>query len=277
MTDFMVKLPSNFRYVPQFETGKSQYRCVEASLSMAGQIAYPARYANPQLLMSQIYQKYVGPDVVGDRNGTTREQTLEWLQAQNIGFIDMQHLIDAGQIEELHAEISAQNRQDVCQIFSIGDESFLKHAKTGHTLHNWADALNHGSHTMLRVGYSDDQGYAYYEEPAAAPNFSEPVPIMWQNFLDGKIVGCIAIMPAGVKVPPAGFSFQNAKWPAPKPPVIAKDTVDNAVAALLAALKNQEASLTALIDTNKAMQTAVTALTAAEVADDVAEHEDAAA
>ena len=277
MTDFMVKLPGNFRYVPQFEAGKSQYRCVEASLSMAGQIAYPARYANPQLLMSQIYSHFVGPDVVGDRNGTTREQAIQWLQSQNIGYIDMQHLIDAGQIEELHAEISAQNKQDVCQIFSIGDESFLKHAKTGHTLHNWADALNHGSHTMLRVGYSDDQGYAYYEEPAAAPNFSEPVPIAWKDFIDGKIVGCIAIMPAGVKAPPAGFSYQNAKWPAPKPPVIAKDTVDNAVAALLAALKNQEASLTALIDTNKAMQTAVTALTAAEVADDVAEHEDAAA
>src|SRR5258708_37379176 len=173
MTDFMVKLPGNFRYVTQFEAGKSQYRCVEASLSMAGQIAYPARYANPQLLMSQIYSHFVGPDVVGDRNGTTREQAIQWLQSQNIGYIDMQHLIDAGQIEELHAEISAQNKQDVCQIFSIGDESFLKHAKTGHTLHNWADALNHGSHTMLRVGYSDDQGYAYYEEPAAAPNFSE--------------------------------------------------------------------------------------------------------
>src|SRR5258708_37637199 len=88
MTDFMVKLPGNFRYVPQFETGKSQYRCVEASLSMAGQIAYPARYANPQLLMSQIYSHYVGLDVPGDRNGTTRAQTLDWLSSQEIGFIE---------------------------------------------------------------------------------------------------------------------------------------------------------------------------------------------
>lgn len=235
MADFMVKLPGNFHYVYQFATGKSQYKCVEASLAMAGQIAYPDRYANPTQLMSQIYEKYVGPDVTSDRNGTTRDDAIAWLKSQGIGFIDMQHLIDAGQIDELHNEIQAQNKQNVCQIFSIGDESFLKSAKTGLTLHNWADALNHGSHTMLRVGYSDNQGWAYYYEPAAAPNFEEPVPIAWKDFLDGGIVGCIAIMPHGVPVPPAGFSYQTGVWPKPKP-VFDAAKAESTVAAMVQAL-----------------------------------------
>jgi hypothetical protein len=235
MTDFMVKLPDNFRYTYQFD-GNSQYKCVEASLTMAGQVAYPDRYPNPHQLMSQIYQKYVGPDVAGDRNGTSKEQALDWLRSQNIGFIDMQHYIDSGDIEGLHQEIQAQNKQDVCQIFSIGDESFLKSAKTGHTLHNWADALNHGSHTMLRVGYSDSEGWAYYMEPAAAPNFAEPVPITWQDFLDGKIDGCIAIMPKGVKTPPADFSFLHGTWPTPPKPPLDVDKAQNTIAAMINAL-----------------------------------------
>jgi len=215
MADFMVKLPSNFRYVPQFD-GNSQYKCVESCLAMAGQFAYPDRYAHPALLMSQIYQQYVGPDVVGDRKGTTEAQALDWLHSQNIGVIDMQALLDNP--EELHAEIQAQNKQGVVQIISIGDESFLKYAKNGQTLHNWADALNHGSHAMLRVGYSDSEGWAYYMEPAAAQNFAEPVPIEWLDFLNGKIVGCIAIMPPGVPVPPADFSYQHGTWPEPPKP-----------------------------------------------------------
>jgi hypothetical protein len=253
MADFMVKLPSNFRYVYQFD-GNSQYKCVEASLAMAGQIAYPDRYAHVALLMSQIYTHYVGPDVVGDRNGTKPEQALDWLRLQNIGHIDMQPLIDSGDIAKLHDQIAAMNRQDVSQIISIGDESFLKHAKTGHTLHNWADSLNHGSHTMLRVGYSDSDGWGYYEEPAAAPSFSEPVPIDWQNFLDGKIVGCIAIMPHGVSVPPEGvhFDWTAQTWPKPKPAfdaVKAESTVAamiNALDAMKTAMGNLANDLSAL-------------------------------
>jgi hypothetical protein len=243
MTDFMVKLPSNFRYVYQFD-GNSQYKCVEASLAMAGQIAYPDRYANPAKLMSQIYVKYVGPDVVGDRNGTTREQAIDWLKSQNIGYIDYQPLIDAGEISKLHDLMTAMNKQNVPQIISIGDESFLKSAKTGHTLHNWADALNHGSHTMLRVGFSDSEGFAYYMEPAASPSFAEPVPIEWQNFLDGKVVGCIAIMPHAVSVPPAGINFDwaNQQWPAPKPKFDAAKA-ENTIAAIQQALDAMKAAM----------------------------------
>src|SRR4051794_31865393 len=72
MADFMIKLPGNFHYVYQFEPGKSTFRCVEATLCMAAQMAYPDRYKNLSQLMSQIYVKYVGADVPGDRNGTTR-------------------------------------------------------------------------------------------------------------------------------------------------------------------------------------------------------------
>jgi hypothetical protein len=246
MTDFMVKLPGNFRYVYQFANGLSQYKCVEACLAMAGQIAYPTRYAHPTQVMSEIYSQYVGPDVASDTRGTTKEQALEWLHSQNIGSIDMEPML--GNLDELHAEMQAQNRQNVPQIITIGDESFLHDAKTGHTLHNWSDALNHGAHTMLRVGYSDSSGAAYYMEPAAAPNFAEPVAISWQNFLDGHVVGCIAIMPHGVPTPPAGFSFQHGTWPAPKPPafVFDKAKAESTLAAAMAALASLQHDLDTL-------------------------------
>src|SRR5947209_5148125 len=112
MTDILVKLPGNFRYCYQFDNG-SQYKCVEACLVMAEEVAYPDRVKDPHALMSQIYQKYVGPDVPGDRKGTTKEQALEWLASQNIGHIDMQHFLDAGDIEGLHNELMAQNQQGV--------------------------------------------------------------------------------------------------------------------------------------------------------------------
>lgn len=250
MTDYMVPLPGNFKYVYQFSAGTSQYKCVEASLAMAAQVAYPDRYPDPAKLMSEIYQQYVGPDVAGDRNGTTREQALAWLDSQHIGYIDMQ--AGLSNLDELKAEIQAQNLQHIPQIISIGDESFLKYAKTGQTLHNWADALNHGSHTFLRVGFSDSEGWAYYMEPAAAPNFAEPVPIKWADIEAGAVVGCIAIMPHGVPVPPAGFSFQHGTWPEPKPvfdAAKAESTLASAMQALDAingALANLAHDLSAL-------------------------------
>ncbi len=209
MADHLITLPGNFHYVYQFQVGKSQYRCVEACLAMAGQIAYPSRYANPKQLMSQIYTQYVGPDVIGDRKGTMPDQAIAWLQSQHIGYIEM----DVSDVNALHTQIQQMNLAGVPQLISIGDESYLKYAKTGQSLHNWADSLNHGSHTMLRVGYSDSEGYGLYYEPAAAPNFAEPVPIAWQDFLDGKVVGCIAIFPHGMSEypPKPKFVFDQAK------------------------------------------------------------------
>jgi len=162
---------------------------------MAGQIAYPTRYANPTALMDQIYSQYVGPDVTDDRKGTLPEQAIEWLQSQHIGYIDM----NVSDVNALHAQIQQMNLAGVPQLISIGNESYLHDAKSGNILHNWASSFNQGSHTMLRVGFSDDQGYGLYMEPAAAPNFGEPVAISWQNFLDGHVVGCIAIFPHGMQ------------------------------------------------------------------------------
>lgn len=229
--DHVIPLPANFRYVYQFQSGKSQYRCVEACLAMAGQIAYPDRYADPVALMDQIYTQYVGPDVASDTKGTTAAQAIAWLQSQHIGYIEM----DVSNLDALKTEIQQMNLAGVPQIISIGDESYLKYAKTGQTLHNWSDALNHGSHSMLRVGYSDSEGYGLYFEPAAAPNFAEPVPIEWQDFVDGKIVGCIAIFPHGMQEYP------------PKPqPVLDVAKAELTLQAALTALNAAQAGIASL-------------------------------
>ena len=210
---------------------------------MAGQIAFPTRYKDPTALMSQIYQQYVGTDVPGDTKGTFPQQALDWLTSQHIGHMDLQPHIDSGQIDALHSEIQAMNLAGVPQLISIGDESFLHDAHTGHTLHNWTDAQNHGSHTMLRVGFSDSDGWGYYMEPAAAPNFAQPVAINWQNFLDGKVVGCIAIFPAGM----------NEYPPKPKPVVPVFDHAKaelTLTSALTAAQAVQTAIANVLIDIN---------------------------
>ncbi len=241
MADHMVKLPGNFRFVYQFD-GNSQYKCVEACLAMVGQIAYPTRYANPAQLMSQIYQHYVGPDVVSDTKGTTSAQAIDWLHSQGIGSIDMSHLI-GGDMEALRLEISAQNAQGVVQIISVSDESHLKYAKTGLTLHNWADSLNHGGHAFVRVGYSDDMGWGYYMEPAAAPNFERPVPIRWADIVAGGIDGCIAIMPSNVPTPPSGFSFQHGTWPEPAKPPVNHDAIASTIAALQSAHAQRKTAL----------------------------------
>lgn len=228
--DHVIPLPANFRYVYQFD-GNSQYKCVEACLAMAGQIAYPDRYANPKQLMDQIYTQYVGPDVASDTRGTTAAQAIEWLQSQHIGYIEM----DVSNLDALKTEIQQMNLAGVPQIISIGDESYLKYAKTGQTLHNWADSLNHGSHAMLRVGFSDSEGYGLYFEPAAAPNFAEPVPIEWQDFVDGKIVGCIAIFPHGM-----------SEYP-PKPqPVLDVAKAELTLQAALTALNAAQAGIASL-------------------------------
>ena len=221
MTDHVIPLPSNFRYVYQFQAGKSQYRCVEACLAMAGQVAYPTRYADPVALMDQIYTQYVGPDVTSDTKGTTVDQAVAWLQSQHIGHIVM----GCSNLDNLHMQIQQMNLAGVPQIISIGDESFLHDAKSGLILHNWSAALNHGSHSMLRVGFSDNEGYGLYYEPAAAPNFSEPVAIPWSDFVQGGVASCIAIFPHGMSEYP----------PKPKPTFNKGDAMNSIHSMLTAA------------------------------------------
>lgn len=285
MTDFLVKhLP---RYVNQFAPSPfvhdpSGYRCVTATGAEAIDFAFPEKY-NPVQIEHDEYVRYAGPDVPSDHNGLSKEQLLEILHRYHVGVIDMDALVQEGlhgDTEALLEEIEAQNRQDVVQVITVEDESHLKHAKTGVSLHNWSDALNHGAHTFLRVGFSDDEGYGLYMEPAA-PGFAQPVPIAWSDIVSGKVITCVAIMPPGVEPPPAHFSYQHATWPTPPPPPkppIDVDKAEQAILALLAACKNQEEALQKQLDTSKEMQTVLTALQGVikvEDEEEAAEHEHA--
>jgi len=231
VTDHLIHLPSNFRYVYQFQSGKSQYRCVEACLAMAGQIAYPTRYADPVALMDEIYTQYIGADTSSDTKGTNAQQAIAWLTSQHIGHM----ALDVSDPNALHAQLQEMNLAGVPQLLTIGNESFLHDAKTGNILHNWSSALNQGSHTMLRVGYSDNEAWGYYYEPAAAPNFAEPVAIPWSDFLQGGIVGCIAIFPSGM----------NEYPPKPKP-TFDKSAAVSGIHSVLTALEGIKLAVTEL-------------------------------
>ena len=248
MTDHIIPLPHSFVYVNQFAPSQwaphpSNYRCVTATMAMCGEIAYAGKW-NPAQLEDQLYTRFAGPDVSTDTQGLTKAQVLQWFHEVGIGFVDMADLL--GDHAALKAEIQAQNEQGVPQIITVADESKLYDAVTGVKLHNWADTGL--SHCFLRVGFSDDQGYGLYYEPAA-PGFTQPVPISWDNsIMPAGVITAIAVMPGGVPTPPAGFRYTQGKWPVPKPvfdPMAMHSTIEAAIAALinvsneLAALKGE--------------------------------------
>lgn len=269
MTDFLVKrLPA---YVNQFAPSPwaqnpSGYRCVTASAAMALDFAYPGKH-DPAQVEHDLYVKYAGPDVSSDHNGLTKDQLKEILTSFHVGFIDMDNLVQEGlngNPSPLLQEMEAQNKQNVLQIITVADESFLKEALTGKKLHNWVD--NGLSHCFVRVGFSDDQGFGEYLEPAAplfcqdAQGHEKPVAIAWSDIVSARVITCIAIMPYGVPVPPAGFSYQHGVWPVPPKPPVDVDKAEQAILALLAACQNQQAALQQQLTTNQAMQTALGAL-----------------
>ena len=97
MTDFVVHLPPNFRYLNQFAPSSwapnpSKYRCGTAVSAMVAEIAYPGKWI-PEELEHDLYVKWAGPDVPTDENGVTKEQILAWLSQANIGHIDMSNLV----------------------------------------------------------------------------------------------------------------------------------------------------------------------------------------
>lgn len=220
MTDHIIPLPPNFTYVNQFQPSTwaphpSLYRCVTATMAMLAEIAYPGKW-NPPQLEDQLYTRFAGPDVPSDEQGLTKANVLKWFGEVNIGFVDLQPLI-GGINEELLAEIEAQNKQGVPQLIVVADESKLYDARTGAKLHNWVDTGMH--HCFMRAGFSDSDGYGLYYEPAA-PGFAQPVPIAWRgdnSIVSAGIMTAIAVMPHGVAVPPANFSYQTGTWPTPKP------------------------------------------------------------
>lgn len=241
MADHLIKLPSVFRYLNQFQPSKwaaqpSLMLCGEASTAMAAEIAYPGRYI-PEELMYDLCLKWAGADVASDPNGSTITEVMNWLKSAYIGYIDLQPLVDqanAGNTDPLRHMLGNMNKQNVAHIITVADESQLHQAVPnsvadpnnpyvrGAKLHNWADQGM--SHVMLRVGFSDTDGYGLYAEPAA-PAFCEdskgnfqPVKILWSDILSAKILHCVAIMPNGVAVPPQGIDFDwTTPWPVPAP------------------------------------------------------------
>lgn len=240
--DHLVHLPAHWQYLNQFKPSSwaphpSTWRCVAASALMAAQVAYPVAF-NPEQAEHAFYEKYAGPDVPSDHQGIGKESLLAWFRDNHIGFIDLQDIVDSGDHELLREEITAMNRQNVLQVISVADESYLKYAPGEAKLHNWNDVGL--AHCFVRLGFSDDKAYGYYAEPAAA-GFSydeqgtwQPIPIFWKDIVAGRITSCIAVMPAGVPVPPAGFRYHRAPgqpdniWPEPaKPAVDTSALLDN--------------------------------------------------
>ena len=268
MTNFLVKrLPA---YVNQFAPSPfaknpSGYRCVTASAAMAIDFAYPGGH-DPYQLEHDLYVQYAGPDVPSDENGLSKDQLKEILTTFHVGFIDMDPLVQEGlngNPTPLLQEMEAQTKQDVLQIITVADESFLKEAGTGKKLHNWVD--NGLKHCFVRVGFSDDLGYGEYLEPAAplfcqdAQGHEKPVAIAWSDIVSAKIITAIAIMPYGVPVPPVGFSYQHGVWPVPPKPPINVDRAEQLLLQIIAECQADKQAKQQQLDRNRAMQQALQA------------------
>ncbi len=206
MPDILIQLPASFKYLNQFvptpSTAPLVNRSMASSLAMAAELVFPGRDVPEEL------ERII--------TASSSAEALDWLTKYGITFIDLQPLVEEfqrGNAAALHGEIMAQNSQQVAQIISVADESKL-FDDTGKKLHSWADTGQ--PHTMLRVGYSTDQGYGLYFEPAA-PGFAQPVHIPWTHLVEANVSAAVAILPGGVEAPPAGFSFQSGQWPTPKP------------------------------------------------------------
>lgn len=251
--DHQINLPDHFQYVNQFAPSvyaehPSTMRCGPASTAMAAEIAYPGRW-NPTQLEDALYREWAGPDVATDENGTQLSQITAWLAQQHVGFINMQSLVDEfnnGNKDPLRLELGAMNAQGVPQIITVFDEAYLFQAVPnphydaadpgsapyirGSRLHNWVDASDPKHtvyhHVILRIGFSDSEGYGLYAEPAA-PGFCvnskgqfEPVKILWSDVEAAGVTSCLAIMPSGVPTPPSGFDYRSGTWPEPEKPAL---------------------------------------------------------
>ena len=265
--DYLVKLPSSWRYINQFihthwSEDPSTMRCGPDSSALAAEFAYPGRW-DPVELMHDLYVKWAGADISSNKQGTTIEEIKNWLASVHIGFIDLQLLVDEhnkGNRDPLRHMLGWMNKQNVPQIVTVTDEAYMRKAVldaqheyvSGPILHSWTnpDDPHHTvySHVIFRVGFSDSDGIGYYADPAA-PNFCldskgnfTPVPILWSDMEKAGIMHALAIMPHGVSVPPEGLNFNwaNTPWPTP-PPKIDLDRAAQAVHGLdapLQALKN---------------------------------------
>lgn len=260
--DILVKrLP---RYVNQFQPTiyaehPSLYRCASASAAMCLDFAYPGKY-NPFQVEHDLYTKYDGSDIASNHMGMTKEEIIKFFEDEHVGYIDMSDLVQEalnGNINALYDEIEAQNRQGVIQFLTVGDESKLREAVTNEKLHNWTD--NGLSHCIVRVGFSDNEGYGFYLEPAA-PAFCAkgPVKISWSKSIEpARIITAIAVLPDGIQAPPKGFRYTNGVYPKPKP-VIDPNRNKNLVQAMLHAAQEQNRTQQEALKANEALLQALT-------------------
>jgi hypothetical protein len=267
MADYLMKLPQSFEPVYAHAFGRSPARHIAASLAVIAQFVKPSLLArlSPQALATQIYEQYTGqPDIPSNTIGMTKAQVLDWLRSQQIGYIDM-----ADQLSDLSTvkhEFQAQDISGVCQLFILDDGSHLRYAKNTQALHNWIEPSSDAptSTSLVRIGFSDSQPQAYYLDGEAAPAFSQPLPILWQDLVDAGILACIAILPDGVsEAPPPSFRYfagvdpQSGqllppnKWPVPVPPAPVID-VDQIASTLSAA----DTAITAINEAVAAVQAA---------------------
>lgn len=263
MTDILVqRLP---KYVNQFlgtayDQQPSLFRCGTAAGASCVDFAYPNQH-DPYQIEHDEYVKLVGPDTPTDQNGVTDAKMEQFFADFHVGTIYMKDLVDqglqSGDYSALYAEIEAQNRNEpfVIQFMSVADESLLVDATTGASLH---PGLHYG-HCVVRLGFSTDQGYGFYWDPAAPQACTDPVnktyrpvKIPWQSLVSARINSCFAIMPPGVVPPPAGFSYQQGPWPVPPAPkpvfdaAKAESTLSAAIQALQAGVAAQQAAAAAL-------------------------------
>ena len=255
MTDHIIPLPSSFRYVNQFSPSTwapapSHDRCATASTAMLAEIAYPGRWI-PEELEHDLYQQMAGPDVASDTNGIPPKPLLDWFAKVGIGVIDLSSRLS--NLDDLRNEMEAMNKQGLPQLVEILDESKMKNAKTGAPLYSWPSSGL--VHYIVRAGYSDNEGYGLYFDPAA-PGFQQPIPVAWTDVVAAGVYFACAIMPAGVPVPPAGFSYQTGVWPKPKP-VFDQAKAESTLTAALQALDAVSGALNNLKNDVDALKTEV--------------------
>ncbi len=229
MADHLVSLPEHFQSVQSREPGCSRFRYIAAALANIVQIARPGKYANPQAMVTRIYEDYTGQaDVPANTSILSKEQVLAYLTSQGIAYID-----EAARLSDINAlkhEMQAQNLRDVVQLLVLTDETKLRHAGTGQPLHNWAPITSPGAAcALIRVGYSDSVANAYYLDAELSPAFTQPVPIEWSCLEAAGLVACISVLLGVKQAPPADFNYfagvdvENQmlppnQWPIPEPP-----------------------------------------------------------
>lgn len=236
MPDHYVTLPDNFISVQANEPGCSPTRYVAAALANIVEIVQPGKVANPQSLVSRLYQQATGqPDLPSNTIGITKAQALSILADWGIVTIDMADQF--GNIDALKHEIQAQNLANVFQLFVLNDASKLTYGRAdgqpGPLLHNWPGVAS--GCALLRVGYSDSIPIAYYIDADLSPAFQQPIPLRWDSVEGAGLLSCIAILPKEVtQAPPASFRYFAGvdaednlltpnPWPVPVPP---KPTID---------------------------------------------------